>query len=301
MHKDYSAYIHFLAAEYNILYLGKENQELYEKIALYFRTANEIDLNETILTKLSTILNKYDINLVVIDAQGKEDLANRFFQQIKEHDSEILTILLFDPKKFEKLEQTISFVDMIVFYPIVEQLFYKRLFSVLSSEYAIRSIGKREVVLKQKIVKEDSIDKLFDTYEGSSLFISDELSDMVAQINAGEFTKELFEEVAKKLDEIASIFSKSPETASVTHIYQELSSYLRKIKLEDIQPQQLKAFDYLSEILNDVSVYLLNMFVDRVFKDVYLFEHSLENNIIFFKSSLEGKEDDEDNSKLDFF
>ncbi|WP_457749553.1 hypothetical protein [Sulfurimonas sp.] len=300
MSKDYSAYIQFLAVQYNVLYLGDENKELYEKINPYFKNAHEIDLNETILAKLVNILNKYDINVVIINAKDKETLANQFFEEIRKYDSEILTMLLFDPKHYEKLAQTISFVDTIVCYPIIEQLFYKRLFSILSFPYAIKSIGRREIVLKQHIVTEDSIDKFFDTYEGSSLFIADELTQIVTQLNAGELSHELFNQIAQILDDVANIFSKSQETISITPVYQELASYLRSIKLEEIQPEHLKAFDFLSEILSDVSVYLLDMFVDRIFKDVYIFEHSLENNIIFMKGQLEGK-DDEDNSELDFF
>ncbi|ADN09023.1 hypothetical protein Saut_0974 [Sulfurimonas autotrophica DSM 16294] len=301
MHKDYSAYIQFLAADYNILYIGKENENLIDKISSYFKTLSKITMNENMLNKIATTLSKRDINVVVIDAKENETLANQFFQRIHEYDSDIITILLFDSKQYEKLSETIYFVDAVIFYPIIEQLFYKKLFSVLSTPYAIKSIGRREIAIKQDVVKENSIDKFFDTYEGSSLFIADDLTDIVMRLNAGELSQELFSQIAEKLDDVANIFSKSSQTISITPIYQELASYLRNIKIQEIKPEHLKAFDYLSEILSDVSVYLLDMFVDRIFKDVYIFEHSLENNIIFMKSQLEGKEDDEDNSELEFF
>jgi len=300
MYKDYSTYIQFLTADYNILYIGKANENLIDKISSYFNTSSKITINENIFNKISTTLSKRNINIVVIDAKDNEVLANKFFQQIHEYNSEIITILLFDPKQYETLSETIYFVDAVIFYPIIEQLFYKKLFSVLSTPYAIKSIGRREIAIKQDIVKESAIDKFFDTYEGSSLFIADDLTDIVTQLNSGELSQELFNQIADKLDDVANIFSKTKETSSVTPIYQELAVFLRNIKLEDIQVQNLQAFNYLSEIISDVSVYLLDMFVDRIFKDVYIFEHSLKNNINFMKNKLQGKEDEE-NGELDFF
>ncbi len=300
MHKKYSSYIQFLANEYNVLYLTKENQAFYNTIAPYFKSANEIDLNEDILTKISSLLSKNNINVVLIDTKNEETLANEFLKQIKAYDSEILTMLIFDPKDFEKLSQTIAIADTIVYHPVAEDLFYKKLFTILSAPYTIKSIGRREIILKQDSVKEDATDKFFDTYEGSSLFIADELSDMATRLNSGELSYELFNQIAEKLDEVADIFSKTQYTSSVTPTYKELASFLRNIQLEELQANNLQAFDYLSEIISDVSVYLLDMFVDRIFRDVYVFKDSLRNNVDFMKAKLYGYED-EDNGELDFF
>lgn len=300
MHKNYSSYIQFLANEYNVLYLTKENQKLYDAIAPYFNSANKIDLNEDILAKISSLLSKNNINIVLIDAKNEKTLANRFFEQIKAYDSEILTMLIFDPKHFEILSQTISMTDAIVYHPVTEELFYKKLFTLLSVPYAIKSIGRRDIMLKQSTITEDSTDKFFDTYEGSSLFIADELTDMVAQLNYGELSYELLNQIAEKLDEVADIFSKTENTSAVTPTYKELASFLRNIQLEELQAKNLRAFDYLSEIISDVSVYLLDMFVDRIFRDVHIFKDSLQNNVDFMKVKLYGNEDEE-NGELDFF
>jgi hypothetical protein len=44
----------------------------------------------------------------------------------------------------------------------------------------------------------------------------------------------------------------------------------------------------------------MDMFVDRIIQDVYVFEHSLENNIEFMKINL-FPGDAPDTSELDFF
>ena len=107
--------------------------------------------------------------------------------------------------------------------------------------------------------------------------------------------------IAQELDEVANIFSNNKHTISVTIIYENLASYLRNLDLETIEAQNLSGFTYLSEILDDVSLYLINMFVDRIFKDIYVFEQSLINNIEFMKNKLLGIDEDNDESELEFF
>jgi hypothetical protein len=300
MGKDYNTYLQFLAAEYNVMYIGKDSEDLFDGVASYFNSSSKMDINENILEKLSLTLSKRGTNLVIIDVKDNDELAIGFYKEIREYSEDILIMLMFDPEKYRMLFEIIPLVDITVSYPVDKDLFYKRLFTLLGIPYAIKSIGRREIVLKHINVKEESIDKFFDTYEGSSLFISDDLADMVNALNAGELSNEFFDEIANKLDAVANIFSKSDEAKSVTPIYQELASYLRELDVTKIEPQNLKGFDYLAEILSDVSVYLLDMFVDRIFKDVYVFEHSLENNIEFMKNKLQGSEE-EDSGELDFF
>ncbi len=44
----------------------------------------------------------------------------------------------------------------------------------------------------------------------------------------------------------------------------------------------------------------MEMFVDRIFRDVYVFQDSMQSNIEFMENKLKGKED-EDEGELDFF
>ncbi|MCF6172370.1 MAG: hypothetical protein L3J44_01050 [Campylobacteraceae bacterium] len=300
MSKDYSKYLQFLASEYNILYIGKDSEEIYDETSSYFKTTSKIDINKEMLEKIVTVLIKRHVTLVVIDVQDNNKLAVDFYKKIRASSEDILILLMFNPKEYKKLFEIVPLVDATVSYPIDKDIFHKRLFMVLSRTYAINSIGRREIVLKQdNTTQEESIDRFFDTYEGSSLFIADDLMDMVNALNSGNLTHQFLINIADKLDEIAEIFSKAEQTKSVTPIYEELASYIRRLNLEKIEPQNLKGFTYLSEILSDVSVYLMDMFVDRIFKDVYIFEHSLQSNIEFMENTLKGNQ--EDRGELDFF
>ncbi len=301
MSKDYSKYLQFLATEYNILYIGKGSKEIYDETSSYFMTSSKIDINEEMLEKINSVLTKRHINIVVIDVKNNNKTAVDFYKKIRAFDEEIPIILMFNPKEYKKLFGIVPFVDATVSYPIDKDIFHKRLFTILSCSYTINSIGRREIVLKQdNVTEEESIDKFFDIYEGSALFIADDLMDIVNALNAGNLTHQFLINIAQQIDKIAEIFSKAKQTESVTPIYEDLASCLRKLDLETIKPQNLNGFTYLSEILTDVSVYLMDMFVDRIFKDVQVFEHSLENNIEFMKSTLKSKKD-KDSSELEFF
>ncbi len=301
MSKNYSSYLQFLASEYNILYIGKDSETIYDETSVYFASSSKVDVNQEILNKINSILTKRHIDIVVFDVSDNNILIADFFQAIKTFDDEIMTLLMFEPKEYKKLFDIVPFVDVSVSYPVDKDLFQKKLFTVLSRNYALNSIGRREIVLKQKNVTEDSMDKFFDTYEGSALFLADDLMEIVKNLNDGNLSQHFFVNIADRVDEIANIFSKAEQTSSVTPIYEELASYLRNLNLEEIEPQNLSGFTYLSEILSDVSLYLMDMFVDRIFKDVYVFEHSLQSNIEFMKNSLSGKSEDEDDSELEFF
>jgi len=301
MNKNYGKYLQFLASEYNILYVGRDSEEIYDTVSGYFLSASKVDVNEEILGKINTILTKRHINIVVFDVKDNNPLVAEFLQAIQSFDSEMMTLLMFEPKEYKKLFDVVPKVDITISYPIDKEVFEKKLFTLLSRSYALNSIGRREIILKQERVTEDSIEKFFDTYEGSALFLADDLMDIVKNLNDGNLSHPFFVNIADRLDEVAAIFAKAEQTKSVTPVYEELASYLRNIDLEGIAPQNLSALNYLSEILSDVSVYLMDMFVDRIFKDVYLFKDSLDNNMQFMKAKLEGKNEDEDDSELEFF
>jgi len=301
MSKNYHHYLQFLASEYNILYVGKNSRNIYDDISIYFAQASKIDINERTLNNIENTLRKNNINIVIFDLQENNPLIIKFFHIITSFSDEIMTLLIFEPNEYKNLSDVIPFVDINISYPINKQIFQKKLFTLLSRSYALNSIGRREIILKQKSVTESSIDKFFDTYEGSALFLADELIDLVKKLNDGNLSYSLFKTIANKLDEVANIFSKIEQLNSVTIIYKDFSVYLREIKLENIEPQHLSGFNNLSEILSDVAIYLLDMFVDRIFKDVYIFEHSLQNNIEFTKNKLSGRSEDDDDSDLEFF
>lgn len=302
MGKDYVNYLKFLAPKHNLLYIGKERDaEIFDEAFSYFLSVSKIDMNQKMLSKINYVLTKRHIDLVIIDTKDNNPISIDFLYAIKKFNDEISTVLIFSPKDCKKLGEIMPVVDTNISYPFNSDTFSKKLFTTLSCSYAISSIGRRKIILKQDNVVEDSIDKFFDTYEGSALFIADNLMEMVNNLNSGNLTHNFLVNISDELEKIANTFSKAKQTSSVSSVYKELAIYLKELDLNKIEPKNLKGFNYLSEILSDVSVYLMDIFVDRIFKDVYIFEHSLKNNIEFMKNTLAGNSEDDDESKLDFF
>jgi hypothetical protein len=60
-----------------------------------------------------------------------------------------------------------------------------------------------------------------------------------------------------------------------------MSAFLRMYDFEDVDLSTLEGFDYLVEITKDIHNYLESFFIKRIFSDVYVFEHSLHDSILF--------------------
>jgi len=300
MSKNYNDYLEFLAAEYNILYIGKDSVDEYNNVSSYFMSSIKRNINKTELENISLTLSKHSVNIVVLDAKECNEIVEEFYKAIRTYDEDISIMLIYNHKEYKDFFEIVPFVDITLNYPIDKNMFYKKLFTLMSTSYAMKSIGRRDVVLKRVNVSEEAIDKFFDIYEGSSLFIADELSDIVDSLEAGLLSEELFSLISLKMLEIENIFEQNSQTISVSPIFKELSEYLKTLDFSTIEPKNLVAFNYLSDIISDISIYLMDMFVDRIFKDVYVFEYSLKSNIDFMKAELSGS-NNEDDSEVDFF
>ena len=104
-----------------------------------------------------------------------------------------------------------------------------------------------------------------------------------------------------KLQEVAAVFSRHNYTRRVSPLFTELGIYLDLLDIESIKIENIEGFEYLSRIIEDISTYLFEYFVSRVFVDVYLFEDSLKNSIQFMKDRLRTKDTSNDASELSFF
>ncbi|MDQ7067008.1 MAG: hypothetical protein Q9M40_02810 [Sulfurimonas sp.] len=300
MNKHYSNYVQFLASSHNILYIGRESEKIYDETSIFFSSASKIDMTKEMLEKINAVLLKRHITIAIIDATANDALVQEYYTAIENFKEDVLTILLYEPRNYKKVFEIVPKADSVVTYPIDKNIFHKKLFTLLSRPYTINSIGRRNIVMKHTH-EEESIDKFLDSYEASALFVADELVLMVDELDAGNLTHNFFVNIADELDAVAHIFSKTPHTKSVAPIYTQLAIYLKGLELESVEPANLHGFNYLSEILSDISVYLISMFLDRVFKNVAIFKDSLQSNIDFMQHTLSGVDETDDGSELDFF
>ena len=76
---------------------------------------------------------------------------------------------------------------------------------------------------------------------------------------------------------------------------------LNKVDVKKASVNNIESFTYLSRIIEDIALFLDNYFIKRNFTDLYVVEDSLENSLRFLKNSFKEKEQNTDDSSLEFF
>ncbi|PHR54086.1 MAG: hypothetical protein COA44_14305 [Arcobacter sp.] len=139
-------------------------------------------------------------------------------------------------------------------------------------------------------------EEFLDTYEGEVLFLSQDLEELVEEIQEGDFTQESLELLNQKILDVSDVFLSSRYTQHVSPIFKEFADMLALMKCEDFKKLD-DALEYLCEIVSDINTYINQYFVERSFTDVYLFQDSLKNSIDFLQRSytceLDGKSEDD--------
>jgi len=299
--KNHSNYLKFLAQGYNTLLLSSSHYDEYDAISEYFDASIQRKLSEEELENSTlTIMNNY-IDIVILDFIDDYDLALKFYEIVTKYKPRITIVALFPHNCRNNMLALIEEADAILFEGFTVYQLKDILFVQLSIFYTIKSIGRRDMKIGSGSQEMGiNLDEFFDMYEGSSLFIIDELVSFNKSLKNGDLNPQLIEKISQKLLEISDIFAKNSEISDIASIFKDLSIYLKELDFTTIKPESLYAFDYICEILDDTSSYIMDMFVDRVFQDTYIVKHSLENNIAYVKNIL-ASHGEEDSSKLEFF
>jgi hypothetical protein len=298
--KHYSQYLPFLAQSYNILLLSNKNYEVYDNIKPLFKSAIQRNTHTTELNNITLTLMNNKIDIVILDTTEDVCGAKKFLDTIQNYNDRIVVINIINKSITEDIiNLIISSNCNIIFDTFTSEELNGKLVQIMGLFYTIISIGRREVNLKSGSSNVNLLTNFLDFYEGTSIFIVDDLIELNQKLKAGELSIELLTDIGNKIFEIANIFEKNSIFISVVPIFKSLSDFLIKLEFDTIPPKGLKAFDYLGYIIDDLNKSIMDIFVDRIFQDVYLFEASLQNNIEFMKNNL--FLDMDRDSKVDFF
>lgn len=299
--QNYKKHLRFLAQGYSTLLLSSKFYSQYDEIIEYFDKSLKLNLSEENSDHLLRQINKHKIDIVIIDFTENEELALDFYNILLQSKLKLLILPILQRDFSPKLLCVVESSEGVLFEGFTSESLKNRLSTLLSLFYMLKSVGRRELKIDSGSLEMGmGLEEFFDIYEGSSLFIVDELVSLNRLLRSGDLNSWLIEKVAQKLLEIADIFEKNRDIQVLAPIFKELAIYLQELDFTTIEPEALAAFDYLCAIIDDTNSYIMDMFVDRVFKDTYIVEHSLENNIEFMKNVLESKEDEND-GELEFF
>ena len=298
--KQYSHYLEFLAQKHNILLLSDKNYEAYDEIIKYFNNAIHRNMQEAELENINITLMSNKIEIVMLDTTQDAKQARKYFDALHKYNERIVIISIIDKNINDDVIELMKLTDHILFNTFDKFVLKAKLVETLSVFYTLLSIGRRDMNLKSGVLDVNNLGEFLDTYEGSSLFIVDELIELNQKLKSGELSHELLNKIGEKTLEIADIFLQNELLKEVYPTFKDLGDFLMKLNFSQIEPSGLKAFDYLSDIIDDLNKNLMDMFVDRTFQDIHLFIYSLENNIKFMKQNL-FQEENADNGELDFF
>ncbi len=146
------------------------------------------------------------------------------------------------------------------------------------------------------------IDEFLDKYSGSIMFINDDLNENLEKLKDLDISKETFKSISINLTQLSLVFQKDKKLEHISELFLEFGQFLEHLDFEMIEPANYSAFDLLTTIVEDLRMYINDMFVSKVLKDVYIFEDSMQNNINYFEAKLFGFEIDEDKDEdLEFF
>lgn len=298
--KQYSHYLPFLAQNYNILLLSNKNYDAYDEAKSFFACGIQRNIQNSELDNINITLMVNKIDVVLLDTTEDVQCAREFYDAVNSYNDRIVILNIVNRNLNDDLLDLMEKNDNFLFDSFSYEELKGKLVQILSVFYTIISIGRREVNLKSGSSDVTMLVDFLDFYQGSSLFIVDELIELNQRLKAGELSKELLNEIGDKILEISEIFSKHDLFVRVAPIFKDLGNFMNKLDFSAIQPRGLKAFDYVSEIIDDLNKNMMDIFVDRIFQDVHVFEDSLQNNIDFMKNHLLSS-NDTDGSELDFF
>lgn len=293
-------YLQLLADDKNLIIYSNDSINAYAEIFDKFHTFTTMTISDYTINNISSTLIENRIDIVIVFDCANAQKNKQLITNIKAYNSNI-DIIFIAKQISPELTQDLNGVDSVLFSPVSLDHLWRACFGVLSSLYTLKNIANTEksITKIQKPINKDDFEEFLDTWEGKIMFLSQDIDELVSKLDSGELSNELILECAKKIDEVEEIFRTRSYTKKIAPIFSEFSGYLKFLKVEAIDSKNIEGFEYLARIMEDINVYIVEYFVDRIFKDVYVFQDSLLSNINFMENKLVGST--EDNSELHFF
>lgn len=163
------------------------------------------------------------------------------------------------------------------------------------------TLNQPDTNLANDIQEDYHIDEFLDKYSGSIMFINDDLNEDLEKLKDLDISKETFKSISVNLTSLALVFQRDKKLEHITKLFLEFGQFLEHLDFEMIEPDNYGAFDLLTNIIEDLRVYINEMFISKILKDVYIFEDSMQNNINYFEAKLFGFEVVDEDEDLEFF
>jgi len=254
------------------------------------------NLSEASIAHLSNMLISLKVDMVLIATKEYEKAAY-ICREIGKYDKNIVITVVLGEQNSLSIEIA-NLADTLVYAPFEEEALYKKISIALSAKLMLYEMT-HTLNTHKKFLDESGIEGYLDAYEKDAKILLVTLGALIQRVESGELSHEFFCEIANEIEKTGKIFTYHHYTAHVGMIFDEMAAFLRMYSFDDVELSALEGFDYLIEILKDISGYIENFFIKRIFSDVYVFEHSLHDSIVFMINRLNNREDIK--SEVEFF
>jgi hypothetical protein len=297
MTTKFSNRITSLTSDSKILIIGTLPQELNEAIDKYFLYKEYIELNENSCEILNqNFYQNFDFIIFSFSQKGF-DIFTKSIQQFPKN-----AMVLIENSLYNDINQYINTISVLATLPISEELFFYKIYNILCINETNKLLKSKEKISNK--YKDDktnnNINEFLDKYSGSIMFLNDDLHEDFKRLKDLDISSELFNNISSNILKLTHILNHNTNLNNLSDILMKFSIFLSSMDLKSISPQNYNAFDYLTTIVEDITIYLDELFVYKLFKDAKVFEDSLENNIQYFEDSLLKQESDEVEN-LEFF
>lgn len=275
-------------------YILRNHPDILETFELY----NSYSADTVSEEHLSSILTSWKPDVVVVQSADPLQVS-KICRHITQFDWKIaLVVIVPEGGNVPDYRDANAMTDTMLCLPAPQEVLLRKIVTALAAKQSLIQLS-HTLNLDNLLNDTSDIETFKVTFEGHILILCESLTLLSDRLKNGELSAALFTEIADAMDAISLIFGHHHYTHHVSAIFDELGEYLRRFNFETIDISTLEGFDYLVSIVDDIVHYVRNFFVNRIFSDVYVFEHSLKNSIEFMKNRLENREDTA--SALEFF
>lgn len=290
--------INLLSQSSKILIVGKTDDISNDIVNKYFTHKEYLDLNENTLNILSE--NFYEqFNIILFSLDKEEfDIFNKNSIKIPKN-----SLFIINDELYLDFKIYLNRVSALLIKPVKEDELSSKIYSLLSTNEADKLLKTKEKVINKYKNEDinDDIDTFLDKYSGEIMFINEELNDNLGSLQDLDMSKEVFSNISLSLVKLSNVMKKNSNLLHLSTLFSEFSQFLDALELEKVEPSRYSAFDYLTNIIEDLTIYIDELFVYRLFKDVKVFEDSMSNNINYFESQLFGLDEKDESDNLEFF
>lgn len=279
------------------LVIGKINENFNEFYLECFKNYECLEFTSSSIEKINQVLFKrFDIVILLLN---KEDyiLFKNYNFILPEY-----TIFIIDDEIYDDFRVKINKINFLLVNPIKIEYLAEKIFKIILMTEGEKLLRDKRVISKQKDLRFLSTDfNLFlEQHCGEMMFLNDEFSEYLVSLKNLEISKSLFFNISSSLIKLSNVLKEREELKELSKILLDFSNFIVNLDFKTIDSSCYEKFDYFTLIIEDIIMYIDELFVRRLFNNVKVFSDSLANNLQYFKEQLYNK-NSSINSSLEFF